>query len=180
MMVLPVSPETQRARDQWRWTGRGRPEFAESPKPGQVSVWDFPRPPQIEIFEGSLRVELAGEIVAETTRGVRVCETAGAPTYYFPPADVGKVRQMRSIYHCEWKGLSAATSTGHVADAGWVLIQAYPEFAGLIGWHAFYPRKLTCFVNDELVRPQPGGYYGGWVTNDLAGPIKGGPESGGW
>jgi hypothetical protein len=30
------------------------------------------------------------------------------------------------------------------------------------------------------VIPQPGGFYGGWITSDLAGPFKGVPGSMGW
>ena len=32
----------------------------------------------------------------------------------------------------------------------------------------------------EPVRPQAGGFYGGWVTNDLVGPFKGEPGTLGW
>ena len=37
----------ERARAQWRWRGEDRPPFANVPGPGQVSVWDFPRPPEL-------------------------------------------------------------------------------------------------------------------------------------
>ena len=67
-----------------------------------------------------------------------------------------------------------------VQRAGWVLIQAYPEFRELLGWYAFYPQELACYVGEERAGTQPGGYYGGWVTSDIAGPIKGAPGSQGW
>jgi hypothetical protein len=38
----------------------------------------------------------------------------------------------------------------------------------------------ACYVEDKLVRPQPGGFYGGWITNDIVGPFKGGPDTKGW
>ena len=37
-----------------------------------------------------------------------------------------------------------------------------------------------CTVNGETVIPQPGGFYGGWITSWIAGPFKGGPGSMGW
>ncbi len=61
-----------------------------------------------------------------------------------------------------------------------VLGAVYPEFNELCGWYAFYPQHLRCFVDKERVGAQPGGYYGGWVTSDLVGPIKGGPGTKGW
>ena len=45
---------------------------------------------------------------------------------------------------------------------------------------AFYARALTCSVGGLPATPQPGGFYGGWVTPDLAGPFKGSPGSEGW
>jgi hypothetical protein len=35
------------ARAQWHGRGEGRPPFADDPKEGQVSVWDFRRPPEL-------------------------------------------------------------------------------------------------------------------------------------
>jgi hypothetical protein len=30
------------------------------------------------------------------------------------------------------------------------------------------------------VTPQPGRFYGGWITSNVAGPFKGGPGTRGW
>ena len=70
--------------------GRARPgpDEREVPGPGQESVWDYPRPPRVEAVPERLRVVIDGEVIAETTNGFRVLETAGAPVYYIPPADV--------------------------------------------------------------------------------------------
>ncbi len=38
----------------------------------------------------------------------------------------------------------------------------------------------ACYVNDELVKPQSGEFYGGWLTGDIVGPIKGEPGTWGW
>ena len=67
-----------------------------------------------------------------------------------------------------------------IDNAAWRYVRMFPEFASLHRWVAFYPSQLPCYVGDERVRPQPGGYYGGWVTDSLSGPIKGEPGSGHW
>ena len=46
---------------------------------------------------------------------------------------------------------------------------------------AFYPHLMeVCYVDGERVTPQAGGFYGGWITSDVVGPFKGGPETAGW
>jgi hypothetical protein len=30
------------------------------------------------------------------------------------------------------------------------------------------------------VRPQPGDFYGGWITDEVVGPFKGDPGTWGW
>ena len=37
-----------------------------------------------------------------------------------------------------------------------------------------------CTVDGEEVRPQPGGFYGGWVTSQVVGPFKGDPGTMHW
>src|SRR6187549_4203254 len=76
------------------------------PGPGQESVWDYPRPPRVEAVPERLRVVVDGDTLAETTRGLRVLETAGAPVYYFPAEDVRTSRLVASPHRttCEWKG----------------------------------------------------------------------------
>ncbi len=179
--LIPTG-EVLRARASWQYRGQARPPFADTPAPGQVSVWDFPRPPSIAPDPRELRVSVGETSVAVTKRGLRVSETASAPTFYFPPEDVDASRLgvggPRS--HCEWKGISEAVSVAGQANGGWRLLDAYPEFAQLVGWFAFYPQTVTCALDGIVVAPQPGSFYGGWVSEDLAGPIKGGPGSAHW
>jgi len=182
MTIIQPTPMVESARAKWRYTGADRPPFADTPGPGQESVWDFPRPPRIEPGDRPLRVLLGEAELAHTTRGMRVLETAGAPTFYFPPDDVNTdlLRRTGDSFHCEWKGISEELAANGVNPAGWVLTQAYPDFRDLLGWYAFYPQALACYVDEERALSQPGGYYGGWVTADIAGPIKGVPGSGSW
>lgn len=69
------------------------------------NVQNYPRPPALEPTPNRLRVVLAGQTIAETTRAFRVLETHHAPTYYFPPEDITAVlTPARGTTHCEWKG----------------------------------------------------------------------------
>lgn len=181
-MALEVTAQVREARRRWQYRGQRRPAFAAAPGPGQRSVWDFPRPPVVEPVPGTMRVEAGGAVLAQTRRGVRVLETAGAPTCYFPPDDVavGWLRSTGRRTLCEWKGLARQYAWRQADPAAWVYEQTFPEFDELRGWFAFYPGALACFVGDERVAAQPGGYYGGWVTADLSGPIKGEPGSADW
>jgi uncharacterized protein (DUF427 family) len=163
------------ARAKWVYRGDRRPPFAEETRPGEESVWDFPRPPVIEAVSRPMEVLWGHTVVAATRRGRRVLETAGAPTYYFPPEDVRRhlLAPLPGMSLCEWKGRAASFSVGDVAPAGWCYDDTFPEFAEIEGWFAFYPGELVCRIGSEAVTAQPRGYYGGWVTRRLKGPIKG-------
>lgn len=183
--MLRPTPEIIAARAHWTWRGQERPPFADPSGPGQLSVWDFPRPPRLEAVVQPLLVLHDGITLARTTRGQRVLETAGAPTYYLPPQDVEQtlLAELDSASVCEWKGV--ATSFALAEDrkrqpVAWCYRETFPEFATIAGWYAFYPNRTRCYVGDEQATAQPGGYYGGWVTRNLTGPIKGGPGSEHW
>ncbi|WP_230079948.1 DUF427 domain-containing protein [Alteripontixanthobacter maritimus] len=154
-------------------------------------MWNYPRPPIVTLADDELRV-LAGDVaVAQSTGVLWLKETASAPTAYFPPSDV-KTELLRAnggVSVCEWKGAATAFDAilpdGHtIQDAAWCYPDPFddlPEgYAQIAGWYAFYPAKLDCFVGKERVRPQGGGFYGGWVTDRIKGPIKGEAGSSGW
>jgi uncharacterized protein (DUF427 family) len=182
VVSLEVTADVLAARRRWRHRGRRRPAFAETPGPGQRSVWDFPRPPCLEAVHETLVVRTDDCVLARTRRGCRVLETAGAPTYYFPPEDVTRssLQPTARRTSCEWKGVARHYASAGVDPAAWCLERTFPEFATIRGWFAFYPLRFACFVGSEQVTAQEGGYYGGWVTRDLCGPIKGVPGSGDW
>ncbi|HEU5481361.1 MAG TPA: DUF427 domain-containing protein [Candidatus Tumulicola sp.] len=157
------------------------------PGPGQESAWDYPRPPRLEVARARLRVVLGGVTIADTTAGVRILETSHPPNYYFPRADVraDALQREAGSSWCEWKG-QAHYYTVRAGDrlerrAAWSYAKPNPAYRELAGMVAFYPALMdACFVDDELVRAQPGGFYGGWITNDVVGPFKGAPGSHGW
>jgi uncharacterized protein (DUF427 family) len=158
-----------------------------APGPGQESVWDYPRPPRVEPVPERLRVELGGEVVAETTRGWRVLETSSPPVYYLPLADCAPGALVPSEHHsfCEWKGLASywTVRAGDrvEVDAAWGYPTPTSGFEVLRGAVAFYCGRMdACFVGDERAQPQPGDFYGGWITSRIVGPFKGVPGSAGW
>lgn len=176
--------------------GPARAKWAHAPKPprepvgpGEESVWDYPRPPLVRPGGERLRVEHRGMLVAETRAPIWVCETAGAPVPYFAPDSVrAELLPADHVTLCEWKGAAVHHDLVLGGERLASVAYCYPDplddlgrgFAAIAGWFAFYPAALECFVGEERVRPQPGGYYGGWVTARIKGPIKGGPGTGGW
>ena len=173
-------------RDGWQWRGQSRPDFAQEPGPGQESVWDYPRPPKLASDSRLVRVSHGDLVLAETRAAVRVLETAHPPTFYIPPADVrtDKLEPGSRGSFCEWKGpsqfWSVHTPQGALQDVAWSYPDPLPGFESLAGYLSFYPAHLTCTVEGERVQPQPGSFYGGWITADIAGPVKGEPGSSGW
>jgi len=155
--------------------------------PGQESVWDFPRPSIAQASDAHLVVILAGRTIAETRRGVRTIETSHPPSYYFPREDIAAnvLRPGTGSSFCEWKG--AATYFDVVVGdqarprAAWSYAKPRAPFAIIRDHIAFYAAAMdACFVDGEQVLPQPGGFYGGWITSRVAGPFKGVPGSLGW
>lgn len=150
------------------------------------SVWDYPRPPRIEPVDRNVLVTLGGLAVAKSVRASRVVETAGAPVVYVPRDDLdeGALRPASGSSLCEWKGSATyfdVVAGEHVAErAAWAYLDPTPPFAAIAGRISFYPALVECRLDDEVVQPQPGGFYGGWVTAEIIGPIKGSPGSGGW
>ena len=143
------------------------------------NVQDYPRPPALEPVPQLLRIMLADQVVAETTRGLRVLETHHAPTYYLPRDDIfADLIPVGGGSFCEWKGQARyfdVAVTGRVARrAAWTYGNPTSSFAPIAGHVAFYAGLMdACFVGEERVIPQPGDFYGGWVTSNLRGTPKG-------
>jgi uncharacterized protein (DUF427 family) len=147
---------------------------------GQESVWDFPRPAIAEHVSTHLKIIHRGVVVAETRRGVRTLETSHPPSYYFPPDDVAMalLSEADDASFCEWKGAARyfdIAVAGQIFRGGaWSYPRPTEAFRMLSGYISFYAAPFDgCFVDGETVIPQPGGFYGGWITSKLAGPFKG-------
>lgn len=160
---------------------------AQGAAPERESVWDYPRPPRVEPFTGLITVELGGEVIASTQQAWRVLETSHPPTYYLPPEAfaAATLRQAPGSSWCEWKGQATyydlVTTTAVAPRAAWSYLNPAPGYASIRGAVAVLAAKVDrCTVNGEVVVPQPGGFYGGWITSWITGPFKGVPGSMGW
>lgn len=151
------------------------------------SVWDYPRPPRVEQDGRRITVELGGIVIADTTAALRVLETSHPPTFYIPRSDIASdaLREAVGSSFCEFKGLANywdVVAGATVEDsAAWGYRNPSPGYEQLIDHVAFYPGRMDrCTVGDHDVEPQPGDFYGGWITPDVVGPFKGGPGTRGW
>ena len=151
-------------------------------------VWDFPRPPAVVASDRRVRVELAGAVLADSTRVLRVLETSHPPTVYIPLADVRAdllvTSQARSTW-CEFKGaaeyVDAVVDGRRIEAVGWRYPDPSPGYAQLRDHVTFYPGRVDgAWIDEERVKGQEGDFYGGWITSDLVGPFKGPPGTLGW
>ncbi len=161
------------------------------------SVWDYPRPPRIERVadwrrekqaNSQVRIEFAGETIAESCAALRVLETASPPTIYLPVGDVRMdfLRPARGKHTlCEWKGharyLNLVVGDQTSKAAAFFYPNPRDAFSQLRDHVSFYPGRVdAAFIGDERVRPQPGRFYAGWITDEIEGPFKGEAGTLGW
>jgi len=160
-------------------------------------VWDYPRPPRLEPTKRRIRVVHAGILLADTTHALRILETSHPPVYYIPRSDL-RMEFLNPINgkhtFCEFKGEASYWSIdlAHAADgddkrssnaeaAAWSYENPQKQYAQLAHHLAFYASRVSeCWVDEERVMPQPGDFYGGWITKDVIGPFKGGVGTLGW
>lgn len=157
------------------------------PKIGQESVWDYPRPPKFEPVSKQIQIYFGGELIADTTEAYRVLETSHPPVYYIPLKDIKTEYLKPSSQHsfCEWKGegnyYHLQVGDMKVLNAAWYYPKPSKAFAPIKDYPAFYAHQMDkCLVDGEEVTPQPGNFYGGWITKDIVGPFKGVDGSWGW
>jgi uncharacterized protein (DUF427 family) len=183
---VPTIPDLRQLREQWRWRGLDRPPFASIPRADQESVWDYPRPPQLASDAREIVVRWGTIEVARTTRAIRVLETAHPPCFYLPWQDVARhlFRQAPGSSFCEWKGpaiyWSLVNEERSLVSVAWSYPAPLTGAEELADRVAFYAGKVECRVAGAPVIPQPGGFYGGWITPELVGPFKGEPGSREW
>lgn len=151
------------------------------------SVWDYPRPPRLEPSSERVVVTHAGLVLADTTASLRVLETSHPPTYYLPASAfaAGVLRPAEGASWCEWKGqasyLDLVVGDEVLTGIAWTYPEPSAPFEALRDHVALYPGRVDrCTVDGEVVQPQPGNFYGGWITSRVTGPFKGGPGTSGW
>ena len=150
------------------------------------NVQSYPRPPALEPVPQQITVWLGGVLVAQTTRALRVLEMHHAPSYYLPPEDIhATLRPVQGSSFCEWKGVAryfdVIAGDKTASRAAWGYDSPTPRFAALAGYAALYAGLVDeAWIGELRVIPQPGDFYGGWVTPNLDGQIKGGPGTKHW
>lgn len=153
-------------------------------------VEHYPRPPLVERVDDAAQVWLGEHLICETTAVARVLETYHPPGIYLPPEDfeAGVLRPARDVRTttCEWKGVASyldlCAPDGTVAQrAAWTYEQPLPGYEAIAGRISVYPARVTrCTLAGETVTPQPGDFYGGWITSWIDGRIKGSPGTTHW
>jgi uncharacterized protein (DUF427 family) len=153
-------------------------------------VADYPRPPALRASREPVRVIALGQLLCDTAAAGqepleiwKVCETFHPPTVYLPPEAMRLELLQPAAGHsfCEWKGVArycdVLVGERCIARALWCYDDPTPAFSALAGWYAVYPALMDgCWLDGEAVRPQPGGFYGGWITSAVEGPFKGDPN----
>jgi uncharacterized protein (DUF427 family) len=144
-------------------------------------VWDYPRRPRVESAHCSVRVVFRGLEIGLSDRALRVVEEGGPPTIYIPVEDVAveRLHPARGRTLCEWKGWASyfdvVAGVHRARRAAWAYRSPRSGYEELRDHVSFYPARVdACYLGDERVTPQPGRFYGGWITADIAGPFKGG------
>lgn len=159
-----------------------------SPKP-KLNPLNFPRPPTCERTTRHLIVQWHGHTIADTNEAYWVLETHHPPTYYLPPSSL-KVSFLPSSHqsYCEWKGMATYHNLMNpenrneiVKDRIWSYGKPTARFTEIKDYLSFYAGPWDCYVDGEKVEPQPGDFYGGWMTSDIErSTVKGGPGTWGW
>ena len=159
------------------------------PAPDQESVWEYPRPPRVEADERRVRIVCGGLTVVDTTGALRVLETSHPPGWYVPVVALrgAGLRPTQHATWCEFKGHASyydiVDDDGAVlaANAAWAYPRPSAGYEALADKFSVYPARVDrCLVDDREVRSQAGGFYGGWITDDVVGPFKGEYGTIGW
>jgi uncharacterized protein (DUF427 family) len=114
----------------------------------QIKIPGPDHPITISPAEGTVRVSVAGQIVAESTRALRLEEKGYAPVYYLPRNDTEMSLLVRSTHgiHCPYKGDAAYYSIPiggtKSEDAVWTYEEPYEAVANIQGYLAFYPSRV--------------------------------------
>jgi len=169
----------------WKHKGIQRPDFAIQPEDWQESVWDYPRPPALVECDQVVEIRSGNEIIARSVAARRVLETASPPTVYIPSIDINfdYLQPTTGNSFCEWKGAAAYWALEDqpgLPAVGWSYPNPSRAFAAIANWLCFYPGRVECYLDAQRVKPQEGGFYGGWVTDAIVGPWKGAANTGHW
>ncbi|MFN4278567.1 MAG: DUF427 domain-containing protein [Ferrovibrio sp.] len=112
-------------------------------------------PIAITPFAGRVRVTFSGQVVAETTRALRLQEASYPPVFYIPREDAAMALYRRSehVTHCPYKGDASYYTLDaggqQSANAVWSYEQPYPAMTQIAGHLAFYPDRVDAIQATE-------------------------------
>jgi uncharacterized protein (DUF427 family) len=136
-------------------------------------VLEYPDVPRVEPTTKHVRVVFNSVTIAETSRAQRVLQRGTAPTYYIPADDVRTehLRPRGKGASCPYKGeahyFDVEVSGRRSEGAAWSYVVTRRGYEGIRNHLAFYPTKVDCFVDGEVVRPEPIEELGGWITSEI-------------
>ena len=105
-------------------------------------------PITISPTEGTIRVTVAGRIVAESTRALRLEEKGYLPVYYLPRSDADTSLLVRTTHrtYCPYKGDASYYSIPAGGDrsfnAVWTYETPFAAMAQIKEYVAFYPDRV--------------------------------------
>jgi uncharacterized protein (DUF427 family) len=114
----------------------------------QIQIPGTDHPIAISPAEGAVRVTVAGRIVAESTRALRLMEKGYPPVYYLPRSDADMSLLIRTTRytHCPYKGDAAYYSIpiggAKSENAAWTYEEPYESVANIKEYLAFYPSRV--------------------------------------
>jgi uncharacterized protein (DUF427 family) len=114
----------------------------------QIKIPGPDHPIAISPADGTVRVTVAGRIVAESTRALRLKEKGYPPVYYLPRSDADMSLLVRTTHytHCPYKGDAAyySISVGGTKseNAVWTYEEPYEAVANIKEYLAFYPSRV--------------------------------------
>jgi uncharacterized protein (DUF427 family) len=108
-----------------------------------------------------LRIEVGGDVVAETTRARLLCETQLPVRFYLPREDVRvDLHPSSRRTYCPYKGQASCWSVDaggrRREDLGWSYEQPLPDVVAITGLVAFWDERVDVFLDGDR-RPRPGG-----------------------
>jgi uncharacterized protein (DUF427 family) len=105
-------------------------------------------PITISPVEGNVRVTVAGRMIAESTRALRLEEKGYPPVYYLPRSDADMSLLVRSTHYtyCPYKGdctyYSIPVGGSRSENAVWTYEQPHEAVSVIREYLAFYPSRV--------------------------------------
>jgi uncharacterized protein (DUF427 family) len=135
-------------------------------------IHGHPRDPfhrvDVRLSSRPVRIELDGEVIAETTRARMLYETSLPTRFYLPREDVrAELRPTESATYCPYKGRASWWSVAGHEDLGWTYEQPLPDAVAIAGLVAFWDERVDVYLDGEL-RRRPGGVFADALRDEFA------------